>query len=255
MPQGRRQLLDFAPRARLVDGEMIPLDFEVDEQAGNDAVQFDITLRHTGPRAVAVKAVQLFEIDLSVASLEVYRQGFFMPSDPCGFSMLQAGKEAPTSGPWKDAMWGKDDFVSHTVTVLGPSEAQGPCLLGYTTGGNYEGVFVFNTGGDTIQLSAWLIFDGTPLKPNAPVRLEQLMVIEGFPFAEALGRYATATGKINAARVPSRTVTGWVDWQYYREEKSEADILCNLDALKALRQDGFPPRDRDCRWRVVSACL
>jgi len=234
-------LLILKPQARLTNGDTIPLEFEVSQREEADGVAlYDVPIRHTGPEPIAVKAVRLFELDLEEASIEVYRQGFFMPSDPSGFATLQAGHVAPSSGPWKGAMWGTDEFISHTLAVIGPSNQQRPCLFGFTTGCNYEGLLVFQTGGETIKMSAWLMLEGIMLTPHEPVHLEQFMVVEDTPFEKCLEVYATITGRTNAARVPRNTTTGWIDWQYYREEKTEDDILRNVEALKALRQEGFP---------------
>jgi len=233
--------IELDPVAHLADGSTAPLQAEVSrtEKAGYHL--YDVSVVNTGATPLAVRRVQLFERDFGVSDLEVFRQGFYMPSDASGFALLRAGEDAPSHlRDWKPECFGKSEFLSHTVAVTNVPGHEEKTLFGFTTGSRFEGLLVFDTAGAHVTLRVLCNLEGISLKPGLPTRLEQLMVMTANDFNACLTAYADYTAAANRALVPAETVTGWSDWQYYRHHKTEDDIHRNVEALRTLTERGFP---------------
>ena len=72
----------------------------------------------SGGRRVTVRRIRLFSLSLGTASAEVFRQGFYMPSDAAGFTVLRSGEKAPAPGPWPRDGYGAHAFVAHSLAVV-----------------------------------------------------------------------------------------------------------------------------------------
>lgn len=233
--------IQITPTALLPGGGETGLDSEVTRSERNGFVLYDVSCILAESTPQPVKWIRLFEFDLGAAEVEVFRQGFYMPSDPCGFTVLKAGEEAPSDlGRWDPPGLAVTDFLSHTVALAHVPATQAGMLFGFTTGTRYEGLLIFDTSGPTVVVRAWCNLEGTHLYPGRPVQLEQLMVMDATDVNQALRAYAEHTGRVSHARVPRRTLTGWSDWQYYRHHKTEQDIHRNVKALETLKEKGIP---------------
>lgn len=189
------------------------------------------------PAGTAVDRVRLFELPLS-GPVTVFRQGFYMPSDPAGFYRLAAGEAVPYHGYWNYGAKGPFEFMSHSLVVLDTGAAE-KLLVGFTSFRRFDGYFLLDTSGPAITLSAWNACEG--LVPGAGgLDFEEFLVLRGRDLPTMLGRYAAIIARENRARVPKETVTGWVDWQFYREEKDEQCVLASLESLTRLRRQGYP---------------
>ncbi len=257
MNKDRWDRLSIAPYAMLSGGRRIALPAEVRRTPAAGGLQLEVTIRNPCARPVTPGTVTLFDLDLGVPALEVFRQGCYMPSDPAGFYRLAAGRPAPAAGSWNPADEPKHALVSHTLAVWpagGPAAVRskaglyrsrpgdGVVLVGFASFERFEGYWVFDPAGRTVRLQARVRLEDVALAPGESVRLERVLVLWDADFNAVLDRYTGHVGAANSARVPRRTVTGWIDWQYYREEKTEREIMDAVRAMRRLRRRGMPLR-------------
>ena len=191
--------------------------------------------------SAGLSQVRLFDADLGVPSLEVYQEQYYMPGNSRGFRRLDAGRKPPPNKWWGATHGNEWELLCHPMTVIQLSPRR-RVLVGFATGSTYEAYLLFNTRGPTIRLSAWCNLYGRLAGPGRPLTMEELVVIRGQTFAECAEAYAHHVAGRAGARVPKATVGGWSDWQYWREEKTEKDLLESLPVLAKLRRQGFPIR-------------
>ena len=230
----------FRPTAYLSDGARKRLTISAAEAPQDRGRIFDLEIANQTGESLSIERVKLFSVELGVKTLEVFRQGFVMPSDPSGFYVLEPGRKTPPAGRWKPACHGDWDFFSHTLVVTKLPRRNKMALLAFTTCNRFEGYFILNTRGKTVSLSAWCYLEGIKLSPGERIRLEQIMVAEDADFNRCLETYAEYVGRLHGAILPKRTLTGWMDWQYYRRDKTQKDIVRNVKALKLLKDQGYP---------------
>ena len=228
------------PKAFSPAGKAVALKSSVTDAKRHGCTTYSVSIRSASDKAQSVDRVRLFSCYLPGAEVEVFRNGFFMPSDPVGFYVLRAGEPVPRAGQWNPRYAGERDLVSHSLVVLALPDIHKRLLVGFTSFNTFHGWFLFYVGRKRIRFSAWCDLEGITLTPGQQVRLEDVTVIETEDFQKALEQYAEHTAVANHARVARKTVTGWSDWQYYREEKTEADILRSVKAMRPLRAAGCP---------------
>ncbi len=252
---------ELAARVTPAAGHPIQLPADVRWTPLEDGWDIELAIRNPGPRPVAAEVLTLFDVDLGVREQTVFREGFNMPGDPAGFYRLTAGQPAPVPKFWLKPDEPEHQMASHTLAVWredgprrGAPRARGwpwpmrgagagqLVLLGFASFDRFEGHWLFNTAGRTIRLSARIPMAGLILAPGERVPLERFLVLRGRDFNEILARYADRVGAACGARVPRRTATGWIDWQYYREEKTEREILAAVRGLQGLKRQGAPLR-------------
>lgn len=230
----------FTMLAMLENGRRLRLPATVNPTEHNDFVLYDLTLRNPSAKPLRLGRVRLFDWDLNVPTLRIFKQGFYMPSDPIGFYLLCAGQDVPVAGGWKPGIYGRREFMSHSMAVLAFPGKNDKLLVGFTSFNDFEGYLIFSTAGRTVHLSAWCNLEGITLAPGKSLRLERFMVAQKQALADVLNVYTAYVRQACHARVPPKVVTGWVDWQYYRQEKTQIDILRSLKAMTQLKRQGFP---------------
>ena len=229
------------PRAHSTDGRTVRMGCEIREQKGPaGCTVYSVTVWNKSDRPLRVDRVELFNLNLEAAQVEVFRQGFYMPGDPAGFYTLTAGQKSPDELPYKLDFQDAYDFVSHGLVVVRLPRRRKMQLFAFTTGRSFHAFWVLRTRGKTVHISAQCNLEGTILDPADRVEMEQLMLMDDVDFAALVDRYAERAARANGARVPSKTITGWSDWQYYRQHKTEQDVLRSAAAMKRLKDKGFP---------------
>jgi alpha-galactosidase len=134
---------------------------------------------------------------------------------------------APTSGA--------ADVVSEEVALLGYSDLPDTLLAGFANADEWLGQVYLDRGAPA--LAACALLDGHVLRPGQSVTLPPLLLGIG-PARDLLGAYAAVVGRELHARhgEPGEpTPTGWCSWYYYFTRVSEADVLENVAALRAVR--------------------
>ncbi len=191
-----------------------------------------------GGRPGVVEQVRLFDIDLGIKGLEVYQEQYYMPGNSRGFRSLRGGEKPPKIKWWGATHGDEWQLLCHPMTViqLGPKDI---VLVGFTTGSRWEAYLLLDTRGKSIRLSAWCNLFGRQMQPGQQVAMEEFVVVRGRTFAECVNVFARRTADLAHARVPRKTVIGWSDWQYWREEKSEKDLRESLPVLESLKPTGM----------------
>jgi len=230
----------FRPIAILANGARLALAGRMAARAEAGGMRYDFEAVNASGRRVTVRRIRLFSLSLGTASAEVFRQGFYMPSDAAGFTVLRSGEKAPAPGPWPRDGYGAHAFVAHSLAVVKRPGRAALLTAGFVSFDRFEGLLVFDTRQDPLRLSAWCDAENLDLEPGAVCRLDAVWLREHREFNEGLSVYADTVRARHGARVPARTVAGWVDWQYYRLRKSEPIVMQSVRALRRLKRAGYP---------------
>jgi len=165
------------------------------------------------------------------------RFGLNMPGDPVYFSEYLPGGE-PVQSVSLLLVKADDDPVIR--------------LFGFRSYRYSDGELILSGADDHLEVTAYSDYDHVRLEPGEAVGADELLLLESADFNKLLQEWAELTAAESGRRFPVRIPTGWNDWQYYRNEKTEADILANCDALAKLRRQGL-----DCEFIQIDGgyCL
>ena len=232
--------IKFIPKAVLKDGTSVALEYDAKRDNAGKYSLYEITIHGLPNKDLNITRLELFSLDLHVPFVEVFRQGFYMPSDASGFYGVRAGEPAPRSGGWKPDCFGPNEFVSHTLAAFHVPNRPNVALIGCVSFERFQSYVIFEAQKKSVALKFVYLLDSLSLAGNQHFCLERIM-LGNFPDLNvALESYAEYVGKKHGARIPRKTVTGWVDWQYYRESKSEKEVLRSVVAMQKLKKQGFP---------------
>lgn len=165
------------------------------------------------------------------------RFGLNMPGDPTYFGEYLSGGEPV-----------------HSVSLLLIKADDDPLirLFGFRSYKYSDGELVLSSADDHLEVTAYSDYDHVKLEPGDGIGMDELLMLESADFNDLLRQWAELTASGSGHRFPKRIPTGWNDWQYYRNEKTEADILANCDVLAELRRQGL-----DCEFIQIDGgyCL
>jgi|GEM_PF-970449 len=232
--------IKFSPKALLQDGASVNLEYEAQRDNAGKYSLYDITIHGLPGKDLNIARLELFSLDLCSHSAEVFRQGFFMPSDPTGFYVIKAGEPAPRAGGWKPDCFGPNEFTSHTMAAFRIPGWRNVALIGCVFFERFQSYVIFEAQKKSVALKFVYLLDSVSLARNQHFCLERIMLGNFQDLNVALESYAEYVGKKHGARIPRKTVTGWVDWQYYRESKNEKEIMRSANAMQKLKRRGFP---------------
>ncbi len=180
-------------------------------------------------------------------SLRWLRHGWQSWSASHGAVLDAAGTPSFPSGPWLRGMFhalGEPPadragwHESHLLTAVGASPAGPSCVVGVLERGLGFGVLYLCREGEDLRIEAetWL---EQPLAPGEALASETVRAALGDDAAELLEQQAEAHGRAAGARTAAPFQAGWCSWYHFFHEVSEADVLRNLEAL-AARRDELP---------------
>jgi alpha-galactosidase len=130
------------------------------------------------------------------------------------------------------AGWHESDLV----TVIGASPAGPACLVGTLERGRAFGVIHARREGEAVLVEVELRVDAM-LGPGETRELERVRIGLGADAGELLEAFAEAHARLAGARASAPFVSGWCSWYHFFHDVSEADVLRNLEALVAARQE------------------
>ena len=238
--QHRKHDLTIKPVAHMADGKKVAMQSRVTSRVHDGATTSSVSVCLPDGTAGTVGSVRLFDWDLACAKLDLYQEEYYMPSAPRGFRHIEAGRKVPQAKWWGAQSGDEWNLLCHPMTVMKPSRAARPTLVGFTTGSTFESYLLFNTRGRSIHLTAWCNLSRMALHAGQWVALEELMRFRGTDFNACVDRFAGYVAQKSGARVTKPTAVGWSDWQFYREDKCERDVLASLAVLSDLRRQGYP---------------
>ncbi len=155
------------------------------------------------------------------------------------------GERAFPSGPWLRGLhhavghvpadrigWWESDMV----TAVGASPSGPVCCVGVLERGESFGLVYLKQQGDQVLVEVELRLDAV-LEPNEQRDLEHIRVSLGENATRLLEDYANDLGRSADARTAHPFLAGWCSWYHFFSEVTEDDVLRNLDALSAGRDD------------------
>ena len=221
-------------RAILRNSKQQTVKLTVFERRNDNLRLFSFTLPAKEAGRINIQRIELFSSEELQSPLDLFRQGWYMPSDSSGFYRLQKKQTVPNTN-WRLPYLDNFEFLSHSMIVL---RQKNICtLLGFTSFAEFHGFFLVSS--KTLKLTAWI--DTENIKINNEDRfLTEVAVIQDKDFNQCLYKYADFIGKKHNSICPSKTLTGWCDWQYYREDINESEVLKNAYAMNKLKKRGFP---------------
>jgi alpha-galactosidase len=150
------------------------------------------------------------------------------PSGPWLRGMHHAVGETPAD---RGGFWESD-----MVTAVGASPSGPVCCVGVLERGESFGVIYLKQQGDRVLVEVELRLDAV-LEPNEQRDLEGIWLSLGENATHLLEAYAEELGRTANARTAHPFLAGWCSWYHFFSEVTEDDVLRNLDALVAARDE------------------
>ena len=168
--------------------------------------------------------------------LWMWRHGTVSPGDPVFCLQIDSADIPRTGGRW---LWlvEEDDrvaFTSEMLAVFRSVSSGRTCFVGFTTTCDQACGFVVarpRDGLDTVHVESRCDLEGMRCEPGAELRAETLLMLPTDDAWRSAERYADHLAERYHASFAEGPLTGWSDWQYYRRDITEEDVLENLDAL------------------------
>ena len=155
------------------------------------------------------------------------RFGFDMPGEPVFFGRM-----------------GRGDEETESVSLLRlKSPVDGEMVLcGFRSYEWSDGRFVLrpSPGCGGFEVAAFADYDDYVIGPGEEAGADDLVVLRGTDYNRLLEEWAGICARSMGCRVPDHIPTGWNDWQFYRNDKTQEDVLSACDALKVLKEQGWP---------------
>jgi alpha-galactosidase len=127
-------------------------------------------------------------------------------------------------------------FQSDMFTVVKHLDTEDTLVAGFLScRATFGSVEVRVDGGRCTRFAAALDYDDIPLEPGQEIRTEPLWLAAGTTEHALLAAYTSAVGDLMQARIPARNPVGWCSWYYYFTTITEARVVENLRALRAVR--------------------
>jgi alpha-galactosidase len=120
--------------------------------------------------------------------------------------------------------------------VVGVAPSGPACLVGALERGRAFGVAYLRRESEGVAVELELRLDAL-LEPGETRELERLRVALGDEANALLEDFASAHGQLAGARASAPFVAGWCSWYQFFGAVSETDVLRNLEALAAARDE------------------
>ena len=216
-----------------------------------DRGHFELTaeIANTTDRPLAIESIEplAFTADgaddwLNPARGEVwmFRHGCQGPSDPVVFLPVRA-RNVPTyedSYRYLSESAGLRRVRSESLVQLRERRSERTATLGFVTLLGQACFFeiAFRADRDeSASVCAACELEGLELAAGESLRSERLAVTMAGGAQDQLEAYARTAAEAMKARVPASAPVGWSDWQYYRRNVTESDVLENVEALSSER--------------------
>jgi len=182
--------------------------------------------------------------DVALHELRFLRHGWQSWSETRGRVLDAAGPAPFPSGPWLRGLhhsrgappadragWHESDLL----TVAGNADGAA-CAAGVLERGREFGNVYLKRETDAVRVEVdWVI--ETTLAPGARRELDPMRVAVGDDAMRLLQEHADDHGRAAGARTDARFQAGWCSWYHFFHAVTEDDLLRNLDALRAAKQD------------------
>jgi alpha-galactosidase len=224
-----------------------PVELHVEVDANDSVACVDARVRNASERAIRLESVVLgFRWTRhGSGSLRFLRHGWQSWSFTGSRPLDADGEPAFPSGAWLRGLHhalgaSPDDrsgwHESELVTVAGASPAGPACCVGVLERGRVFGIVYLRPEGEDVEIELELRLDAE-LAPGASRTLDRARVALGLDAGALLEAHAEAHGRLADARTSSPFVSGWCSWYHFFQGVTEDDLLRNLEALVAARDE------------------
>jgi alpha-galactosidase len=85
-----------------------------------------------------------------------------------------------------------------------------------------------------------MILDGVKLAVGEEKKLDSILIVNAKELNCGLREWAGKVATQEGRRIPEEVPTGWNDWQFYRNEKTQEDVLDSADVVEEFKRAGYP---------------
>lgn len=252
VPQPRAAVLHFAvDDLRAGERRVGPIAVDLVRIEQNHSASFEPVVRNPGEVPVFVESLVLgFRANgLGAGSLRFLRNGWQSWSLTTTKLLDEAGEPGFPSGSWLRGMhhvvgehpadragW----HESATVSVFGSGPGRPACVAGVLETGRTFGVVYLKRDPDAVGDGVAVEVEQrleTPLAPGESRRLDAVRVALGDDPNRLLESFGELWGRAAGARTTSPFRVGWCSWYHFFHDVTEEDLLRNLEALAAAREE------------------
>jgi alpha-galactosidase len=224
-----------------------PLEIELASDTRDAHATLELAVRNPGaaPLWLQSAGLGLRWTRHGTASLRFLRHGWQSWSFTGARDLDGSGEVRFPSGPWLRGLhhavgaqpedrdgWHESDGV----TVVGRAPSGPACLVGGLERGRAFAVIYARPQGTAVDLEIELVVDAV-LAPGEARPLESVRVALGEDASPLLEAHADAHGRLAAARTARPFVSGWCSWYHFFHGVGEDDVLRNVEALAAAREE------------------
>ncbi len=199
-------------------------------------------------KKIAIKTLEIINVPIAGHNqLRFLRFGFNMPGDPVFFGTIGPDGIHPSLS---FRLSGKPGNYDESAGCSLRSNS----LMGFSDLARKEfhllGAGSFRLCEGNIQLSCdkpagkfnlryFCNLDGAEFAPGEH-QLDELVIISGTNLNVMLAGWADYTVAQTSPRIPEVIPTGWNDWQYYRNDKTEQNVTDSAEVIAELKRQGYP---------------
>jgi len=225
--------------------KQLSLSVKVKEDSAYKVIFAEI--RNIGDIDIFIDEIEILDISFPENDeLSFMRFGFNMPGDPVLFGRISKEGFHPAVLPADAAFCGENDdafyLSSNTLIALKQSRGHDVLVLGAGSFNVTEGTICLNVkkADGQISLTYKMVMDGIKIPCGTSKKLDSILMVESGNLNSALTTWAKKTASETGCRIPDKIPTGWNDWQYYRNEKTQRDVLDSAEVIAMLRNQGYP---------------
>jgi alpha-galactosidase len=244
---------DLVPGVRRLGG----LEIDLERIDHGDAASFQLSVCNVSNRELFVESVVVgFRFEgYGAGQLRFLRHGWQSWSPTETLDLDPAATPDFPPGPWLRGMFHVLDTSfpdragwqeSHIATVAGGSA--GACMAGVLETGSSFGVVYLRELRSADRSSGSRAEDGSlalevelllevPLAVGERRRLDSVRVALGTQPNRLLEAFAELWGRVGGARTRAPFRVGWCSWYHFFHRVNESDLLRNLEALAAAREE------------------
>jgi hypothetical protein len=204
------------------------------------------TLQYSGKCDCYLEALEIINITLPHNSLRFLRFGLNMPGDPVRFGSIDKNGIHPSAIPLDNRFYTENEtqhlISNSSLLAFATMDRKQLTVIGNSTFKVSEGTIILSCDKTTgaVQLSYKAELDGLCLIKGCSTTLDPIVIITGNDLNSLLEQWAEHTAAQTTPLIPAETPTGWNDWQYYRNEKTQEDVLDSAEIIAALKTQGYP---------------
>lgn len=225
------------------------LQLDIDTERLEHGVCLRPVLLNTGDNDVTIESVRLLEeeLQLSEPGLRFLRFGLQSPGDATRFGVLTAEGVSPPAMRVDNACFPDPEkphvLQATSLFACAPHDRSASLVIGGGTFRLSEGRILASASledPNCFSIGYEMALDGIRLAAGASLDLDAVVVLEGPRLQTLLVEWADFTAGQAGARIPETTPTGWNDWQFYRNEKSQEHVRESAQVMAELRKQGYP---------------